>query len=50
MALKEGNKLGGFNAGAGVRIQKFNIGFSLAQYHPSATTYHFSVGFDISKF
>lgn len=50
MALQDGNKFGGFNAGAGVRIQKFNIGFSLAQYHPSATTYHFSVGFDISKF
>lgn len=50
MSLQEGNKFGGFTAGAGVRIQKFNVGFSLAQYHPSATTYHFSVGFDISKF
>lgn len=50
MSLQDGNKFGGLSAGAGVRIQKFSIGFSLAQYHPSATTYHFSVGFDISKF
>lgn len=50
MKLKEGGKWGGFNAGAGIKIQKFSVGFSLAQYHPSATTYHFNVAFDMSKF
>lgn len=50
MALEDGNKFGGFNGGAGIRIQKFSIGFSLAKYHPSATTYHFSLAVDISKF
>lgn len=50
LKLQEGNKFGGFNAGAGIKIQKFSIGFSLAKYHPSATSYHFSLGVDISKF
>lgn len=50
MALQDGNKFGGFSAGAGLKIQKFSIGFSLAQYHPAAATYQLSVGFDISKF
>lgn len=50
LKLQEGNKFGGFNAGAGVKIQKFSIGFSLAKYHPSATSYHFNLGVDISKF
>ncbi len=50
MALEGGNKFGGFTAGAGLRIQKFNVGFSMGQYHPSAATYHLSIGFDISKF
>lgn len=50
LKLQEGNKFGGLNAGAGIKIQKFSIGFSLAKYHPSATSYHFSLGMDISKF
>lgn len=50
MALDSGNSFGGFNGGAGVRIKKFNVGFSLARYHPAATSYHFSLGVDISKF
>ncbi|PXV68956.1 hypothetical protein CLV62_101222 [Dysgonomonas alginatilytica] len=50
MALEDGNKFGGFNGGAGIRIQKFSIGFSLAKFHPAATTYHFSLAVDISKF
>jgi len=50
LKLQEGNKLGGFNAGAGIRISKFSIGFSLAKYHPSATSFHFNLGADISKF
>lgn len=50
LKLQEGNKLGGFNAGAGIRISKFSIGFSFAKYHPSASSFHFSLGADISKF
>lgn len=50
LKLQEGNKFGGLNAGAGIKIQKFSIGFSLAKYHPSATSFHFSLGMDISKF
>lgn len=50
LKLQEGNKFGGLNAGAGIKIQKFSVGFSLAKYHPSATSFHFSLGMDISKF
>lgn len=50
LKLKDGNKWGGWNAGAGIQINKFNVGFSFAQYHPSATSYHFSFSADLSKF
>jgi len=50
LKILEGNKWGGWNAGAGIRISKFNVGFSFAQYHPSATSYHFSFSTDISQF
>jgi hypothetical protein len=50
LQLQEGNRFGGLNAGAGIRISKFSIGFSLAKYHPSATSFLFSLGADISKF
>lgn len=49
MKLTDGNKWGGLNAGAGIRIKRFNVGFSFANYHPSATSYHFSFSMDISK-
>jgi hypothetical protein len=50
LKLQEGNKFGGFNAGAGINISKFSIGFSLAKYHPDATSFHLSLSADISKF
>ena len=31
-----GSGLSGFSAGAGVRIKRFDVGASVAQYHPSA--------------
>lgn len=50
MKILEGNKWGGWSLGAGVRVSKFNLGFSMAPFHPSATSYHFNVGVDLSKF
>ncbi|GAB6011347.1 type IX secretion system protein PorQ [Viscerimonas tarda] len=50
LKLQEGNKWGGFNAGAGFNIKKFKLGFSFAQYHPSATSFHFSLSTDLSMF
>lgn len=50
LKLQEGNKFGGFNVGAGINISKFSIGFSLAKYHPGATSFHLSLSADISKF
>lgn len=49
MQILDGNKWGGWNAGAGIRVNKFSIGFAFAQYHPSATSYQFSLGLDLSK-
>ncbi|NDW09628.1 hypothetical protein D0T56_08200 [Dysgonomonas sp. 520] len=50
MKIQDGNKWGGWNAGAGLRVKRFNIGFTLAQFHPDATSYHFSLGIDLSKY
>lgn len=50
MKLLEGNSWGGWSLGAGFRVSKFNLGFSMAPYHPSATSYHFSLGVDLSQF
>lgn len=35
MKLQNGNGLGGFSAGGGIRIKTFDLGLSLARYHPS---------------
>ncbi|NDW17897.1 DUF3308 domain-containing protein [Dysgonomonas sp. 216] len=50
LKITEGNKWGGWNLGAGLKVSKFNLGFSLSQYSPSATSYHFSFSTDLSKF
>lgn len=49
MKLMDGNKFGGFNLGAGIRVKRFNVGFSFAKYHPDANSYHFSFAMDLSK-
>jgi hypothetical protein len=36
LKLQSGNGLGGFSAGAGVKIRMFDISCSIARYHPSA--------------
>jgi hypothetical protein len=38
-----GNKLGGFSAGAGLRVRTFNVGVSVSRYHPAATAFHLNV-------
>ncbi|MDR3137807.1 MAG: type IX secretion system protein PorQ [Tannerellaceae bacterium] len=37
------NLLGGFSAGAGIRIRRFALSLSLANYHPSATSFMVSL-------
>lgn len=49
MKIIEGNKMGGWNFGGGIRIKRYSVGFSMAQYHPSATSYHFSLTMDLSR-
>lgn len=50
MKLQSGNKLGGFSAGAGVKVSYFDVGVSLAQYHPSALALIFSISTTLSDF
>lgn len=38
MKLTTGNSLGGFSAGAGVKVSRFNVSVAAARYHPSATS------------
>jgi len=39
MHLEQGNKMGGFSAGAGLRVSSFDVGCSVVRYHPSATSF-----------
>lgn len=50
MKVQNGNKLGGFSAGAGVKISKFDVGVSVAKYHPSALALMLSVSTTLSDF
>jgi hypothetical protein len=43
MKLTAGNGLGGFSIGGGLKVSRFNIGASVARYHPSATSLMVSV-------
>jgi hypothetical protein len=36
LKLESGNGLGGFSAGGGIKIKTFDVGVSVARYHPSA--------------
>jgi len=50
MKVQNGNKLGGFSAGAGVKISKFDVGVSVAKYHPSALALMISISTTLSDF
>jgi hypothetical protein len=50
LKLETGNKWGGFNFGTGFRAKKISVGFALAKYYPSSTTYQFSLTMDLSKY
>ena len=43
MTLPSGNGLGGFTIGGGVKVSRFDVGASIARYHPSATAFMVSV-------
>ncbi len=50
LKLQNGNKMGGFNIGAGLKAKKVSVGFAIAQYYPSATSYQLSLTMDLSKY
>ena len=50
MKLQGGGGLSGFSAGAGVKIKMFDVGFSLAKYHPSAMSLMLSVSTTLEDF
>lgn len=50
LKLQNGNGLGGFSAGAGVKIKIFDVGVSLAKYHPSAMSMMISVSTTLADF
>ena len=49
MKLQSGNGLGGFSIGGGVKVSRFNVGASVARYHPSATSLMVSVTMSLSE-
>ena len=49
LSLVEGNRFGGFSAGAGVRVKAFDISCAFAQYNISATSFMLSVSINFSK-
>lgn len=50
MKLQGGNSLSGFSAGAGVKVKMFDVGVSVAKYHPSALSVMFSVSTTLADF
>ncbi len=49
MKLSSGNGLGGFSVGGGVKVSRFNVGASVARYHPSATSIMVSFTMSLSE-
>ena len=50
MKLQSGNGLGGFSAGGGLRVSKFDVSASVARYHPSALSLMLSISTSLSDF
>ena len=50
MKLQGGNALAGFSGGAGIRIKMFDVGVSVAKYHPSALSFMLSLSTSLSDF
>lgn len=50
MKLQGGNALAGFSGGAGVKIKMFDVGVSVAKYHPSALSMMLSVSTTLGDF
>lgn len=50
MKLRGANGMAGFSGGAGVKIKMFDIGASVAKYHPSALSVMVSVSMTLSDF
>lgn len=50
MKLQGANALSGFSAGAGVKIKMFDVGASVAKYHPSALSLMVSISTTLADF
>ncbi len=50
MKLQSGNTLAGFSGGAGVKIRMFDVGVSVARYHPSAMSLMVSISATLADF
>jgi hypothetical protein len=50
MKLQGGNGLGGFSAGGGVKVRMFDVGVSVARYHPSALSFMLSLSTSLNNF
>ena len=49
MKRQGGGKLGGFTAGAGIRVKRFDVGFTYLNYYPSAASFQLSLGIYVGK-
>ena len=50
MQLKDGgNRLGGFSAGAGLRVSKFDLSVSVVRFHPSALSLMVGISVSLSE-
>jgi hypothetical protein len=47
--LQEGNKLGGFSIGAGLKVKSFDFGCSYGQYFPSVSSLMFTVSTSLAE-
>lgn len=50
MLIQTSPKLVGFSVGAGIKLSKFNLSYSLASYHLAGASHHIGVGVNLSEF
>jgi len=50
LSLTEGNKMGGFSLGAGLKVKAFSFGCAVGVYHPGATSFMLSVATNLTDF
>lgn len=50
LKVLDNKSMNGFSFGGGLKLSKFQLGFSVARYHVSNSSYHFSISTNLNSF